>query len=85
MSVFNDMEQRANEVSQLLDKLIEMDNSDLYGESRLGSVSFKKHGEECFKKVFSLLKDFKKCNLTRIPVASLDPCYGPSKYIYRNF
>ena len=73
MSVFQQMETKAKEISNILDKLLAMNNDELYGEKRLHEISFIEHGKESFLKVFSLIEDLKKSNLNRIPVRFLDP------------
>ena len=53
MSIFDQMEHESEEISKLLDTLLEMDNDDLYGESRLHELSFERYGKNHLKKLLT--------------------------------
>ena len=67
MSNFESMKQKAKQLRETLNKILEIDREELYGEKRLHDISFKHHGKLQFEMVFGLIEDLSKCHFDRIP------------------
>lgn len=61
------MDSEAKKVLDEIDDILKIDRKELYGSERLGDFSFEKEGKEQFERVFQLLGDLRRRDLTVVP------------------